>query len=299
MDSNSRRSSPDRSPFEVGEDLLYFSLAIAFALMILLSSKSFQLIPIQRSRFPLLNFITGNILDVAVLQAVSLVLLIWLCFKYLRDVLHWKGLSALIFSLVSCFLICTFLLMAEHWFLKPSFKYGRPQNMLSECTLTSVVLKKLGIGADEGTSAPSGFALRQTWILLFFLLLKNQKRVAELFSRRFLVSHQAAHWCIFVLVLAGRVYRGRHSLFDVGTSIGIGTLLFWFFILISRILIWRDQKVKRLMVGFLPPLGTFGIAIMFYAQETKWWLFVFIAMILIISLLHNRLSDISANSDVR
>ena len=92
---------------------------------------------------------------------------------------------------------------------------------------------------------------------------------------------------LFLLVAFVRFYRGRHSLFDIGVGIGVAVVLYWTFVLLTAVITARREAERRLLGEFVVPLGAFALALVFYAQETKWWLYLCLSIVLMCSVVFN------------
>jgi hypothetical protein len=282
---------------EIPTSLFYSSLIAGFMVMVTLSAKPFQSIPIAQSSFPLLTFISKYILDVVILQAASLCLLIYLAYKYysaefqspigLIRVSSLSHTKIFIFFVLFFSALMTLECLFQLVFLKRSFHYGVPLDAKSDTFITSYFLTVLRVESHEGSSAPSGFAFMQTTILLLFLVLAHQKYWAEVICKKMNHILYGLFYSVFILVLAIRIFRGRHSFFDVGIAVGAAVVLFWFFFVSLNALVRRSSEGTRVIAEFLAPLATYGIAILFYCQETKWWLWSFLAMFVALSLLYH------------
>lgn len=272
---------------DIRPNVFYPSLFIGFLLMVILSEKAFQQFPITRAQFPLLNFITRYILDVAVIQAVTTLILGYLLYKYLKYVSNVSSLVIIVF-LCSLFAVIFGLeLAAEETFLKPSFHYGPPPGSLPECFITSIVMKYFGLARNEGIVAPSGFVMRQTILLLLFLSLSHQLRWREIVaSRKLRRTLHVIHYGLFILVLLLRFYRGRHTFFDIGIAIGVTVVLYWYGVTCITFLLRDTAENRGFLADLLMPLSCYSFAILFYCQETKWWMWTSVALWSLLGLLY-------------
>jgi hypothetical protein len=172
--------------------------------------------------------------------------------------------------------------------LKPSLHYVRPP--LNYQKGESWLIKLL-IGEDkrEGlTSCPSGFALRQIFIYLTSLILLNQnpgtiftKKKIEKFYFLFKLDSQTLNYfqkhnltvlilqSIFLLyIFFSRVYRGSHTLFDIGVSLGSGVYSYW-------VLFCAFLKLKGIEIKHIPDIHyvsfVFIPLIFFYSRSAVTW----------------------------
>jgi len=271
---------------KIPANVFWPSLALGFLLMIGLSAKQFQHIPIRRAGRVWLNS-TTYVLDVGIIQFVSLCLLILLAYRYFR---FFSPVPPRVLTTGLCLFFLSVVLLevaAEGIFLKPSFHYGRPGDSLSECYITSRVLRRLGFGGEEGTSAPSGFAMRQTIILLCFLVLSHQKRWRQVFSRTESRWLHFVQYGFFVSVLALRFYRGRHSLFDLGVGIGVATVFFWLTFVVASCLLVTSPENRAYLEHSFGAFPAYALAILFYCQETAWWLAASFVIAIILAAVHH------------
>jgi hypothetical protein len=272
---------------EIRPNVLYSSLTIGFILTVLLSVKSLQYLPIARARYPFVNSLTKYVLDPALIQFFSLALLVYCAYIYFKHVSGIKGSRVAIFFLIFFPAVLLIEYVLESTILKPSFHYSRPADALPECAITSYLLKRFQVDTDEGISAPSGFIMRQTILLLFFLLLSHQKRWREVVSRRMSGALHFIQYFLFVLLALVRFYRGRHTLFDIGVGIGVAVIFYWVFVLSTVLVIKQSELDRQLIAEFTVPLGAYTIAMLFYAQETKFWLLVCGSTLVILGALYH------------
>lgn len=252
---------------EIRSNFLYASLILGLIIMVILCLPNLQKFTLPRT--PLWNKITKYPLDAGLIQLISALLLAWVIYKYPLKIFAKKSFTA-ISSVLFVFLIMLVEIVMEKWLFKPSLRYDRLLDSLSEAFFTQFVLTILHMVGEKGTAAPSGFALRQMFLVLPFLILSQQEKWKSVFSTKATFVLYFLNILFFILVPLLRIYRGRHTLFDVGISIGIGTFIFWFFIIIIQSL------VKKREAGYLEDLTGFSLiyifSILFYCHNTTYWL---------------------------
>lgn len=259
---------------ELHSNFLYASLILGFVIMVILCLPKMQFF---LPRTALWNWVTKYPLDAGLIQLFSVLLLVWVVYKYLFKISAKRPFSV-IFSLLFVFLIMAAEIAMENWLLKPSLRYNRPLDSLGEGFFTSLLKALLVRGGEEGTSAPSGFAMRQMFMILPFLLLSQQKKWNDVFSTKatFLLYFFNISFLISIPLL--RIYRGRHTLFDVGISVGVGTFIFW----LVAIIIYSLAKERR--KDYLEEFTGFSLiylfSIFFYCHRATYWLlFCFLAVL--------------------
>lgn len=273
---------------EIRPTVLHTTLISGFVAMLVLCSKPLALVPLTRVRGGWLDALTKTILDVGVLQAASLVILVYCYGAYAAHITKRSRLTLCVSYAVGFSLLTFATVIIDLVFLKPSFRYNPPLASLPECTITSYVMARLGISLGEGTSAPSDFAFRQTIILLSFLLISHQQKWREVVrSRAMNRVLYATQYGLFFLVLAIRFYRGRHSLFDIGVAVGIGVMFFWFVALVLVSFFRPTAANQAYLTESAMPLGSYSIAILFYCQETAWWIWYTLGMFVVMGLLRH------------
>jgi hypothetical protein len=123
------------------------------------------------------------------------------------------------------------LFVLERLWLKPAFGYDRPASIVED----SLILHWLGITAQRvGTGCPSGFVMRQVWLLYCGLAIVCSRSTTEPIRYYAYWGWRASFMIAVIFLLTSlvaflRIARGAHTLFDVGMAIGAGTFLFWFF----------------------------------------------------------------------
>lgn len=223
--------------------LMFNSMFVSLCLMVILTLEYFAAFRPAISKYSEVQvFVLFNI-DVLLWQSLSLLLLIFIAYqtfsKHLSDI---KTLTAVASYCVLVILIITAL---EVYVLKPTFKYNRPTTPIVEPVYTEFLsswLRQLfRISSDSvGTSTPSGYALRQTVIFLATLFVYAQKRVKKHIAWIVIVTSAI----ITIFVCAQRVFILSHTVFDLGISIGLGTLIFWIVIFVT---FFRSETVRRNM----------------------------------------------------
>jgi hypothetical protein len=258
---------------EVRPNVLYSSLLYAFLATVFLCAKAFQSLDLDLYRMPALDSLV-RFFDLGIIQLISVLLFIWLAVRYFTAI---TTLGKLVVALVIASVLGIVIggdILIEQLFLKPSFTYSHT-SVHSHPSVPDVISSVFGLKEPDDNSAPSGFVLRQTIILLNFLLLSHQKRWRSVFTR---TQSRLLHWLqygFFGLVSIVRVYYGRHALFDVGVAIGIATILFWCVVLSVDCMFRGTVSSREYIREAFVPIGTCAMALIFYCQETKWWLILF------------------------
>jgi len=274
---------------EIRPNLFHISFLFSFVIMMGLC-----LPPLQNLRFPRSNLLDGitYILDPSALQLFSVFLLIYVTYKYFYKASSNAFLSALMpFIFVGTFLL--FGALIEEYIFKSTFQYNRPENSMPEPWLTNFMFSHIFTHATrKGTATPSGYAFRQTFILLMFLLLTQQKNWKNIMGigRMFINTSSiiyALNFTFLILVSLSRVYRGTHYLFDIGIGIGLGTFLFWVLTAFVCFLAHREKQRE-----FLRDLSfhsiTYTVTMLFFSQETVYWLGISWFFLVVIGLLYNK-----------
>ena len=258
---------------ETRPNIYYPSLSLAFIVMVLLSIKRLQHFHLEPIRAPWFVFVSKYAPDVVVIQAVSLILLMFLAYRFSSRFLPFPRHRIAIFVVAFYSFVMVMEFACEELFLKPTFRYGRPVAVTTSKAVTEETYGDLWrYDADQEGGAPSGFTLRQTMILMLFLSLAHQRKWREAFSA---VQSRVYHWIYYVSfasVPALRFYHARHSLFDIGVGVGIAVMMYWFFTLSANFIFNRSAEDKRYLGESITPLACYSLAILFYCQETKWWM---------------------------
>jgi len=279
---------------EIRTNVLYGTLAIGFVLMLVLPLKNFETLTIPQ--YPAWTFVFRFILDAAFIQSVSYAVLFYLAYKYFSRVSPLHG-GHLFIRLLGLFVVIMAMQLLVEGVIKTWFHYDRPSVQLSEGWFTNFAIRAVNwvlglfgldfdLGSDVAGATPSGFAVRQTVILLFFMLLAHQEQFKDKFPRTRPIWY-VLQLVFFFAVLSQRVYLNRHTLFDIGIGIGIATILFWFFVVCLTFLFRRSEINKKYIGTFIAPLGAYSIAIYFYSQETRWFMLSTLAMVLFLAGLYN------------
>jgi len=174
------------------------------------------------------------------------------------------------FLLVS-FIFLLEILLEEYW-LKPAFFYNRPpqEYQKPDTWLTAYIESLMGWNSEPGapTSTPSGFVMRQLFLSFLLLIYGETLKKASKLKKVLLVYGPAL--LFFLLVVFLRVWRGKHSFFDVGIAIGTGTLLFWPFWLFIYSILGKDG-MKIYIRDFIVPSGfLFCFSFIFSGHSTSW-----------------------------
>jgi len=241
--------------------LFRLSLVLAVVLTLVLSRAFF--LTLYPSRIPVLDSLTGSFaLDPWTIQLIysgAVLFILILAGRYLPSFANrvtrlgklWRwalqvSKAALVTGILFIAIAGSAISISDYW-LKPAFRYRRPSEeyVLPEPPFTAAMESFLNREPQPGdpTSAPSGFVLRQLFLmLLLFILAKGAfSSVSSRWEgrRRFIrvVEHTlyVFNVLMFCWVAFSRVWRGAHTAFDIGISIAVGTLVFWpvFFLAIS------------------------------------------------------------------
>jgi hypothetical protein len=271
---------------EIPPRVLFPSLAIGSLLMILLTWRPVQVLNAYAVQVHSLRAL-ANVLDVTALQLVSFLFLIWSAYSYFATVTVLP--KKWVFLLVSVALIAAMVLeyLFEVLFLKPSFQYGSNSPHLDP-VLWGRLAAMLGVAEAERFGGPSGFALRQTLILLNFLVLANQAKWATITGPTRSYALYSLHVGVFVIVCLLRIGMGNihNAAFDVGIGIGVALFAFWVVLLMIKVVVSPTAGHLEYLEQAVAPLGLYGIAILFYCQETKFWIWVLVGVFVAMALLH-------------
>jgi hypothetical protein len=261
-------------------NIFYPSLTIAFALMLTLCAQPLQVIKISDLHSTFIDDLCRWVLDESIIQAISLAGLIVVAARYFGARAGMAGMRRYFFFGILFSFFHASALMLDAFFLKLSFRYAHPPALMPEALLTRLTVAAFPHLEANSISAPSGYVMRQTMILLTFLLISHQKA-----WRKFVIrpeSRRYLHWGFYglwALVIALRLYRGYDTFFDVGIGIGVGALVFWTVTVFTVSLVLRDRSAKAALVDAAAPTLTFGIAVLFYCQETSWWILVLVGLL--------------------
>ena len=275
-----------RRCFRVSDPFFYVSILIALCAMVLFTRSACEQYHIPR--LSILNSVTF-VFDPLFLYAVSCLLLFWQIHAFLTSSkmttskfwpIFWAFLSVVALAL-SGYLVADVL-------LKPVFQYDRsPISLqLGEPWLIKLFVGSYRTGLD---SCPSGFVIRQVFVYLTCLLLLNQnlgtvfskdkaQKLCELFSvlkiqqiGRIRLRNLSFFWIqtlILIFVVFSRIYRGTHTFFDVGVSIGSGTYVYW---LMVCSFLWFNKVECR----FLPDIEYVSLIFIplcfFYSRSAVVW----------------------------
>jgi len=258
----------------VNRNMLYFSFFSALLLLILLSSKFFQY-SLPHNIF--INRLT-YILDPLILQLFSFLLLIILAFKFIykpdkNEIAH---KTSFLYYVLFLFILLFSEIILEFFVLKPSFHFNRPAKSMEESFFINFLIHnkliKNFISGKNGSSAPSGFTLRQIFIFYSYLILHIQNNKSINFKRIKNITI-SLYSILMVIICLSRIYRNAHSFFDIGLGIGIGTLIFWFIYIAFLKLLKLDHIPKNDLTGdFILPGISLCFTILLFCQRTELWL---------------------------
>ncbi|MCX6093079.1 MAG: phosphatase PAP2 family protein [Candidatus Bipolaricaulota bacterium] len=158
----------------------------------------------------------------------------------------------------------------EKYVFKPSLAVPRPAGIFEPGTITRFVdagLAALGLGmpTDGLTSTPSGFAIRQTLVLLGILLYGWRFLAGKPRLRGALVGVSAF---ASLLALAGRVLTGAHTPRDVLLGLAIGLVVFW--LVFALVQLVKEEPLY--LQNWAIPGATAFIGIEFFCHNPTMWL---------------------------
>jgi hypothetical protein len=141
--------------------------------------------------------------------------------------------------------------VAEPYF-KQSFGELRPTNTFVMSPVEGYVFGQVGTAGEgsqewEQGGAPSGFCLRQLWLLLVFVLFYEQLLEGSRDPKKNMVKRVTFYGVgilIFCFIAYSRVFRQFHSFFDIGITIGLGTFFFWLAVVLPHSFVYK--KVRHL-----------------------------------------------------
>jgi len=231
---------------QVRESLFHWSNFIGLVLMAVFSYSGIQG---YHFREPFLEWLSGPTyyLDPLAIHIAIIILIASLVTLCMGSISLFKKTTY--FLLVSCILVLVMMLEFEFekWLFKPIFDINRPplNEQLPEGPITLFLYNFVGITGQVGTSTPSGSVLRQMLLTMGFLLLSQQ----QAFNTRFSGLKSKSFYALFAILLAlvsfSRIYRGMHTFLDVGVAIGMGTMIFWLFVVFLP-----SSKMKNLQPEF-------------------------------------------------
>ena len=130
----------------------------------------------------------------------------------------------------------------------------------------------------SGSAAPSGWCWKQLWLVLAACVLWEQ---ADIRDRRGRVWTYAIGALAFLWTAYGRVELGRHSLFDVGMSLGMATYLFWTVgYLVLGAMRRIDAYTRRRWFSELAAYSVLYLLLPFYyARDPQWYVLLWGALV--------------------
>ena len=215
-------------------------------------------------------------LDPVLVQGISIVLvtLIIMAYRYQNESLlysiRYRYISlAATFTLVLLPLVGTYLL--EIYWLKPGFGYDRPGAFNRDSWLT----QWLGLTIDShDTACPSGFALRESWLLVLgFAFASTKSRTAP--HRYYSMWRLSTAGLLGLLTIACavigfvRIARHAHTPFDVAMGIALGVYMFWIFYFSAASM--RGLELWDYGTDLLAVSAIFIPIFLFYARHTVEW----------------------------
>jgi len=281
----------------IPEAFFYLTIALSLCFMIVMAAQGVRDISFQRSSFidNLTFWIDALGLQAIFVAVVSLVIGLFIYRQSTNLILRREKTRGdprskvrtlltntairVAISIAVGFFVVILLMVAEFALeekvFKPSFAVPRPGLALPDPPFTRWVEGLFGISRadvhDLTGGAPSGYVLRQWWLFLLFVVVVEQL-LQELHDDRARVWIRAIAYVIsfFTVLFIGfsRVYRGHHSIFDVGISFGLGTFFFWLVAILPDALVRKETK-------YLTEIGGAAFAYLFlfffYSQSSYRW----------------------------
>lgn len=235
--------------------LIYFDIFLGLVLMTILSLKQLQGLEIPATQF--LDSLTYY-LDPLLVQAITCVALLVVAWLVMRNV---TSFSLLALWLVGGLLLATVL---EQYILKAAFGYIREASNYTQPWLVRYV-----VSPARQLSVPSGFTLRQTYLLifLFHFLRPSQAGISGYRGTGvFSLMTVASAYVVF-----NRLYRGDHYLLDVGIGILIGIVWYWMWTTFTVNLLSRDPKDDLSGDFFFPAFASMFV-LLFFCRDSGLWL---------------------------
>ena len=252
--------------------LFYASLAIAVVLSFVSSLSGLQ--QLQLASTPrLLAWVTRNrnlarlLFDAGLWQGLTLLALAVLAsvIARRRGRRLWSGIGWFLTAVAGLVVIMLLEIVAEKYLLKPSLHNLRPGLNLGEGPVTELGYRLLGMDSGGATSTPSGFALRQSILFVFYLVLQCNFRPRRAISGRLLTTANSG---LFALVLFGRFAMGMHTVFDILLGVAVGILVFWLGFGVHA----GAKGTLRYMEELVAPGAVCFLVIEFYCHRPNHWL---------------------------
>jgi len=136
---------------------------------------------------------------------------------------------------------------------------------MPEGPVTELGYRLLGMDSGGATSTPSGFALRQSILFVFYLVLQCNFRPRRAISGRLLTTANSG---LFALVLFGRFAMGMHTVFDILLGVAVGILVFWLGFGVHA----GAKGTLRYMEELVAPGAVCFLVIEFYCHRPNHWL---------------------------
>lgn len=254
--------------------VFFFSMVVAILVMLLLSLPVFG-VPGHGRAAGILELVTYYV-DPLVVHLCGIACVSFLIWCGVWDVKA-RWFHKLGFSLFVPSVTLVLVYFIEEHILKPSFAYPRPPGCLVSPWLTGL------LKIDEPTvadSCPSGFVVRQMFLLMTGLV----------FYRSFDVKNdrngQTATWIertaltilavSVVFVAFSRIYRGFHTIYDIGVSVSVSCYLFWFFYYLISVVL--GTTTSDMGSGIAAATCILVPVFLYYSQEAHWWVVIGIVL---------------------
>lgn len=260
-------------------EVFFFALLVAIVSMLLLCLPGMQANLHGRAR-SLTDWITF-LLDPLVLHIFGACAAGYLLFPIVSQLIHARWFAGLV-SVLAPLLVLVLVLAFTETVLKPSFAYARPDGQLR---LEAPVLSGwLGIDKPAAhDSCPSGSVVRQVFLFMLGLMC----------FPNFMQSNDPAkpasfrQWIALLFLLLtvvyvafSRVYRGFHTVYDVGISLSVSCFTFWFAYYLFAL------SFKRLPKGMTSGIVSAGCILfptyIYYSQDAQWWAIITVVAFVII-----------------
>lgn len=265
--------------------LLVVSLLVSFGGFLILPYIEVRSNVIPGTRLDFISYY----LDPVLLNLFGGLPLLWFCYVMFRNSLSYSPKKSALWALGSSFLLGAMIVFGEYYlethFLKDSFGLDRPTEQLRHPWLIQLFINLGWYVEEEGRSAPSGFTMRQILLALSYLFAITGTRITMSSSQKLLTNILSFLSVALVVVIAYfRVYRGAHTLYDIGMALGIGIVLFWVAAeVVSLMLELKWEEEFRLLIQLSAASSLLGW--LFYARETDKVMSLFLAASITVAVL--------------